>query len=214
MPKVAIVGGGALGREIHSWLCAAKAAGAPFDPIGYVDDGGPLMEGFAGVDLPYLGMIDALDIDKFELAMAIASPAAKKIVGDRLGARGGRFVTLVHPSAVITHTATLGEGVVIGPQAYIASHARIERLALVNSLSGIGHDVIIGACSTISSQVDITGHVIVGAGVFMGSGARVLPGVEIGEDARIGAGAVVVRRVKPGQTMFAAPARVLLEGSD
>jgi len=27
--------------------------------------------------------------------------------------------------------------VVIGPQAYVASHARIERLALVNSLSGI-----------------------------------------------------------------------------
>lgn len=209
MTRVVIVGGGALGREIHSWLLAASAAGAPYELAGYADDGGALMNGFAGVDLPYLGKLEDVELDGLMLAMAIASPAAKRAVGDRLQARGGRFLTLVHPSAVITHTAVLDEGVVIGPQAYVASHARIERLALVNSLTGIGHDVVIGACSTISSQVDVTGHVIVGAEVFMGSGARILPQVEIGEGARIGAGAVVVRRVKPGQVMFAAPARVL-----
>lgn len=209
MTKVVIVGGGELGREIHSWLLAAKAAGAPFDLAGYVDDNGALMDGWAGIDLPYLGAIGALDTTQWMLAMAIASPIAKRTVSERLLARGGRFVTLVHPSAVITHTAILAEGVVIGPQAYVASHARIERLALVNSLSGIGHDVVIGEYTTISSQVDVTGRVIVGSAVFMGSGARILPGVEIGEGARIGAGSVVVRKVKPGQTMFAAPARIL-----
>lgn len=209
MPKVAIIGGGALGREIHCWLMAAQAAGSPIELAGYADDSGASMHGWAGVDLPYLGTLDTLDPRDVELAMAIASPPAKRAVGDRLRARGARFATIVHPSAVITHTAILEEGTIIGPHAYVASHARIEPLVLVNSLSGIGHDTLIGACTTISSQVDITGGVIIGAGVFIGSGARILPNVEIGASARIGAGSVVVRRVKPGQTMFAAPARLL-----
>jgi sugar O-acyltransferase (sialic acid O-acetyltransferase NeuD family) len=207
MARIAIIGGGALAREVHSWLLAMKQAGAEIDLAGYADDSGPSMEGFAGIDLPYLGPIQALAVDGLELAMAIGSPAAKASIAKALRAKGARFATIVHPSAVVTPTAMLGEGVVIGPLAYIASHARIEELVIVNALSGIGHDTVIGACTTISAQVDITGGGVVGREAFFGTGARSLPNVVIGAGAKIGAGAVVVRRVKPGQTMFAAPAK-------
>jgi sugar O-acyltransferase (sialic acid O-acetyltransferase NeuD family) len=207
MARIAIIGGGALAREVHSWLLAMKQAGAPIELVGYADDSGPSMDGFAGIDLPYLGAIQALEVDGLELAMAIGSPAAKASIAEALRAKGARFATIVHPSAVVTPTAMLGEGVVIGPLAYIASHSRIEELVIVNALSGIGHDTVIGACTTISAQVDITGGGVVGREAFFGTGARSLPNVVIGAGAKIGAGAVVVRRVKPGQTMFAAPAK-------
>jgi len=209
MPKIAIIGGGALGREIHSWLRAMKQAGAPIDLAGYADDGGASMDGFPDIDLPYLGPIRALPVDNVELAMGVGSPSAKASIGQMLREKGARFATIVHPSAVVTQTAFLAEGVVIGPLAYVAFHARLEELVIVNALSGIGHDTMIGACTTISAQVDITGGGIVGREAFFGTGARTLPNIVIGDGARIGAGAVVMRKVKPGQTIFAAPGRVL-----
>ena len=71
------------------------------------------------------------------------------------------------------------------------------------------HDVVVGAYSTLSSQVDLTGAVQVGECCFFGSGARVLPDITVGAEARIGAGAVVMRTVAAGAVMYAAPARKL-----
>jgi acetyltransferase-like isoleucine patch superfamily enzyme len=75
--------------------------------------------------------------------------------------------------------------------------------------SGIGHDAVAGEFTTLSSVVDVTGNVQIGKDVSIGSGARLLPGVKVGDGAVIGAGSIVVRSVKPGVTVFAAPAKTL-----
>ncbi|HWI87124.1 MAG TPA: NeuD/PglB/VioB family sugar acetyltransferase [Sphingomonas sp.] len=205
MRKIVIVGGGAFGRELLSWTIAAGAG----ELAGYVDDAGPAMDGYAGIDLLYLGSVASFDPAGLLLAIAVGDPKKKRQLADALAGRGAQFLTLVHPSAIVTSDAVLDEGAVVGPLTYVATNSRIGRLASVNSLCGIGHDVRIGAYSTISSQVDVTGGVQLGEAVFVGSGARILPGLKIGAQARIGAGSVVTRHAKDGQTLFAPPARTL-----
>lgn len=202
--KAILIGGGEFGRELLSWARAADS----HEIIGYVDDAGPLMEGIRGVSLAFLGAIDAIDqFPGVTLLMAIGDPKVKRQVVERLDRRGARYGSVVHPSAVITETAQLGEGLTVGPHSYIATHAEIGRLVCINSLSGIGHDTVIGDYSTISSGCDITGLVRLGQAVFMGSGARIIPRLTVGDNARIGAGSVVVRAVGDGQTVYAPPAR-------
>jgi sugar O-acyltransferase (sialic acid O-acetyltransferase NeuD family) len=205
-----IVGGGAFGREVLAW---AKEAAATFGDQGilwnaFLDEKHEALAAFPELGLEWVGdpasyAYNANDV----LLIAIGDPAAKALLIDRLIASGSELHTLVHPSAVVAASASIGRGVVIGPHSYVATHATLHDGVCVNSLTGIGHDATVGKCSTISSQVDVTGNVVIGERVFIGSGARILPSVSIGDNAKIGAGAVVVRGIKPGKSVYAQPAR-------
>jgi len=203
-----MVGGGALAREILDWFGPQFArSGDRF--VGYLDDGDAPMAAF-GRDLPYLGKIAGhTPKPGVLLVMGIGTPAGKTAVGKALRAAGGRFATLVHDRAFVTASARLGEGVLVGPFANVSSDSKVEDLVTINGHSGVGHDVVLGAGSTLSCHVDLTGRAKVGEGVFFGSGARVLPGVTVGAGGTIGAGAVIVRDTAPGGTYYAAPARKL-----
>lgn len=207
--KAILIGGGAFARELLSWAEAACRAGQGVEVVGYVDDAGPVMDGYAGVSVPCLGTISDLRIGDAILLCAVGAPDTKRKLAERYGVAAGRWGRIIHPSAVITDNAILGEGIVIGPQCYVANHARIGDLVAVNSFCGVGHDVQVGHFATISSGIDLMGGVVVEDDTFIGSGARILPGVRVGTAARIGAGSIVMRQVKPGKTVFAAPAKTL-----
>ncbi|WP_306396221.1 NeuD/PglB/VioB family sugar acetyltransferase [Telluria beijingensis] len=206
--RTILVGAGAFARELIEWsLDGALEDGRAF--TAFLDSSPAALDGF-GYRLDYLGAIDDfIPREGDRLVMAIGDPAAKARLGGLLKARGARFARLVHPSATVARSALLGEGVVICPQAVVSSHARVGDLVAINALSGVGHDVVLGACSTLSCHVDLTGRVEVGEGCFFGSGARVLPKVAIGAGARIGAGATVMRNVPANAVMYAMPAKKL-----
>lgn len=206
--RLIMVGGGAFGREVLDWA-RNSAASRSVNEIGFVlDANADALAGYGDLGLVHLGDPASFNVEFGDaFIMAIGDPAAKASLAATLSAQGAEFMNVVHGSAVVASTAHLARGIVIGPNSYIATHAVLEEFVCVNSLTGIGHDANVGAFSTVSSQVDITGKVIVGERVFIGSGARILPEVQIGAGARIGAGAVIVRNVKPNTSMYAAPAR-------
>jgi len=206
--RTILVGAGAFARELIDWsLDGALEDGGAFD--AFLDSSAAALDGF-GHRLDHLGPIDDfVPREGDRLVMAIGDPAAKARLAALLKSRGARFARLVHPRATVARSAVLGEGVVICPHALVSSHARIGDFVAVNAQSGVGHDVVLGACSTLSCQVDLTGWVKVGEGCFFGSGARVLPKVTIGAGARIGAGAVVMRNVPENAVMYALPAKKL-----
>lgn len=203
-----IVGGGAFGREVLDWVANSVSADTLPRIEGFLDADANVMDRFPELGLALLGDPATYQVQPGDVfVMAIGSVASKAKLAALLEAQDAEFLTVIHRTAVVASTAKLGKGVVIGPLAYIGTHAVLGDYSCVNSLTGIGHDAVLGAYTTISSQVDVTGMVRVGERSFIGSGARILPSVSVGEDTRIGAGSVVVRNVKPGSTLFAAPAR-------
>ncbi len=204
-----LVGGGAFGRELINWAAdAARAGGLP--PLtGFLDQSEHALDGFA-YTLAWRGTIEDYEpVAGERLVIAIAEPEPKRQVVELLRARGARFASLVHPTAVIAGSARLGEGVVACPFALVSADAQVGDFVSINTMSSVGHDVRLGDFSTLSAHVDLTGRVEVGPACFFGSGAKVLPDVRIGERARIGAGAVVMRHVKAGAVMYAPPAKQL-----
>jgi sugar O-acyltransferase (sialic acid O-acetyltransferase NeuD family) len=212
MPKsYVIVGGGGFGREVMCWALDACRGSA--DAVrGFVDDDPARAADPKAVSgVPYLGTIDGFTVGADDVALlAIAGSAARRAIAARLGARSVRTGSLVHPTAVVAASATLGEGVILCPLSLVSAGAVVGRYVIVNAASTVGHDTVIGDFTTLSSHVDITGAVIVGEDVMMGSGACVLPGVSIGARCVIGAGAVVVRSTPDGVTMYSSPAKRLL----
>lgn len=205
--RLVIAGAGAFGRELMCW--ADRAVGATWGSMAWVDDNPQALDGF-DYPLPWLGSFaDYQPADGDLCVVSAGTTATKRRLVAGLQARGARFATLVHPSAIVARTARLGEGCVICPLAFVSADARLGAFVIVNGLSSVGHDVVLGAYSTLSAHVDLTGQVLVGEGAFFGTGAKVVPRVKIGSNAIVGAGATVMRTVPDGATVFTMPAKKL-----
>jgi sugar O-acyltransferase (sialic acid O-acetyltransferase NeuD family) len=207
--RLIVAGCGAFARELINWAQDAADAGRGASISAFLDANPAALEGYP-YQLEWRGDIDDYRAQDGEAVLvAIGDPAAKRAVVARLRERGAVFASLVHPSAVIARSAVLGEGVVVCPQAVVSADANVGDFVAVNVLSSVGHDVKLGAYSTLSSHVDLTGYVQTGEGVFFGSGAKILPKLKIGARAKIGAGAIVMRSVAEDAVIYTAPARKL-----
>ena len=206
--RLIVVGAGGCGREIMQWAFDVAACGqAPWHPYGFIDDNPQVLEGKSSV-APYLGTIQGWQPHPEELfVMGIADPKIKRRLVALLQSRGARFTGLVHPSALVAATATVGQGVVLCPYGVISANSTVGDFVLVNIYSCICHDAQVGDYSTISNHCDLTGGVTLGAEVFVGSHSSIIPGITVGAGAYLGAGSVVVRPVPAGAKVVGVPAR-------
>ncbi len=116
---------------------------------------------------------------------------------------------VVHPSSVVSPTATLNKGALIGPCVAIGSYVNAGVQFVVNRSASLGHDCEISDYCTIGPNTALCGGCRLENGVYIGAGATLLPKVTVGRNAVIGAGAVVTKDVPPGTVVTGNPARVV-----
>jgi UDP-perosamine 4-acetyltransferase len=122
-------------------------------------------------------------------------------------AAGLTALTLVHPSAIVSASARLGNGTQCLWGAIIAAGAAIGANVIVNSGAVVEHDCRIGDHAHIASGATLTGAVKVADFAHIGAGAVVRQGLSIGAGAIVGAGSVVTRPVPASVTVAGNPAR-------
>lgn len=120
-----------------------------------------------------------------------------------------QYATAIHPSAIISPSAKIGEGTVVMPGAIINAGAVIGKHCIINTGASIDHECEIGDFCHIAPHATLCGQVHVGDGTLVGVGASVIPSVEIGKWCTVGAGAAVVENVPDDQTVVGVPAKEL-----
>jgi len=125
---------------------------------------------------------------------------------------GKPFVTLIHPTAYLSKSSTIGEGTILGVNSVVASHTTLGNHVIVNRSATIGHHTTIGDYVTISPQANIAGACSIGDKSYIALGATIIDRVTIGAGAIVGAGAVVTKDVAPGDKVMGIPARVVDSG--
>lgn len=120
---------------------------------------------------------------------------------------GVELATICHPTATISPSAVLGDGVFVGPGAVVGTGAHIGRGSIVNTGAVVDHDCRIGANVHIAPGVVLSGAVVVGDDVLVGVGSTVIQGVRIGSRVVVGAGAAVIGDLPEGATALGVPAR-------
>lgn len=212
--KLVIMGAGGFGREVHAWLLDAIKNGGcrathdtTWEIAGFIDDVSNAPDIFPGLP-PILSKIDDyVPAPDTYVVCAIANPAAKKLLTQKLLAKGTQFFTLIHSSAVIGTNVVIGEGTVICPFTVLSTDLSVGDFVTINSGCTIGHDARIADYCTLSGHCDVTGGVSLHEGAFLGSHAVIVPKVVVGEYSVVGAGSVVIRKVAPGVTVFGVPAK-------
>lgn len=128
---------------------------------------------------------------------------------NRLGLDESRFEAIVHPTAVIDESATVGPGCIIHPGVCVGNDAVLNSFAIVAVNSAIGPYSVLDSYAMVTSLVAILSSAHIGKSVFVGSCSCVTEGVRIGKGSMIGAGTVVSRDLNDGCFILGNPGRVL-----
>lgn len=145
------------------------------------------------------------------MIVSIGVNRIRKMIVERLKANNSaiKFVTAIHPSAVISPSAKIGEGTVVMAGAVINADAVIGNHCIVNTGATVDHDCKIGDYCHIAPGVNISGATHVGEGTWVGVGSCVIQCLNIGKNCMIGAGSVVVKDIPDNVTAFGCPAKVI-----
>ena len=148
------------------------------------------------------------------MIVSIGVNRIRKIVVERLKSKAEacgnalEFATAIHPSAIISASAKIGEGTVVMAGAVINADAVIGKHCIVNTGATVDHDCVIGDYCHIAPGAHISGGTHIGEGTWIGVGACVIQCLNIGKDCMIGAGSVVVKDIPDGVTAYGNPCRV------
>lgn len=209
MKNLVIIGAGGCGREVLQWAKDINEEKPRWNIKGFIDDNTGALEG-KKCSVAVISGIDDYEIcPDDEFVCCIGSSKVRKMIVEKLKAKGAEFVTLIHPNAVVADSCTIGEGVIIYPYALISDNAVLGDGCIVNMYSSIAHDSVLGEYCTISAHCDVTGMCTLGDRVFMGTTSHVVPGSRIGSDVYICAGSTVMTRVRDGMKVLGNPAKIV-----
>lgn len=207
MKKIAI-----LGASGHGGVVADIAQQCGYTDVVFFDDAWPEKKKYKIWEVA--GNCETLidELAKFDSCIvAIGDCSIRNDKHHKLKSNGAKFATLIHPSAVISKYAIIGEGSIICEGAIVKAFSTVGSSCIINTSATIGHDVTVGDCVHVSSGSNIAGHVIIHDNTWIGIGSSINQCIVVGANVMVGSGSVVVKNVPGGLTVAGVPAKPLLK---
>jgi sugar O-acyltransferase (sialic acid O-acetyltransferase NeuD family) len=190
----------------------AAASSPKYECIGFLDDA-PSVQKTMVQGIPVLGSLDKAaalgDVFFVNGIGSVRNYLRKPEILARAGIPNERFETIVHPSADVSVSATLGPGTVVLQNVTIASQVRVGAHVIILPNSVLSHDDVVGDFTCIAGGVCVSGAVTVGRSCYLGSNCSIIERIRIGDESLVGIGSVVLKDIPAGSIYVGNPARFL-----
>lgn len=169
-----VLGGGTLGRFIAD--IAADCEGLTI--AGFFDDRYPAVAEIGGI--PVVGRFsDADPAVHRHIAIGVGEPKDRRRLFEQCCAAGFELPSVVHPSAVISRTATIADGVIIGPHSTVLSGSRIGSGCCLLSMVNVNHDITVQPWCLIGASVAIGNGATLEEGCHIAMGQVIRPAATV-----------------------------------
>ncbi|WP_028043145.1 acetyltransferase [Candidatus Stoquefichus massiliensis] len=206
--KMIIIGAGGHGKVV-----ADIAKKNQYEVIGFIDDNENKKK---NGKYDVIGTIKDIDMylnsddDKYSnlyFFVAIGNNQMREEISKLLMKKGIIQPTLIHPSAVIDDSVSIGEGTVVMANVVINADTNVGSACIINTSSSVDHDCIIEDYVHISPGVHIAGTVKVGKRTWIGIGTSIINNISLNEYVIIGAGSSVIKDIDDKGIYFGIPAK-------
>jgi sugar O-acyltransferase (sialic acid O-acetyltransferase NeuD family) len=202
--RLLIAGAGGHGRVVAD---CAEAMG-DWSSIVFFDDRWPDLQ--HNLHWPVVGNISTLiesTSGDDKIFIGIGSAAARMHLLGQMKESKSRLATVIHPSAIVSRYASIGQGSLVVAGAVINIGAQIGDGCIVNTGATVDHDCRLANGVHVCPGAHLAGNVTIGANSWIGIGACVREGMTIGSNVTIGAGATVVCHFANDTTGLGTPAK-------
>lgn len=138
--------------------------------------------------------------------ISIGNNQIRKQVAERLQTVYGKAI---HPSAILSPTAKIGDGTVVMQGAIVQADAKVGKHCIINTGASVDHECVIGDYAHISPHATLCGNVHIGEGSWIGAGTTVIPNLSVGKGCVIGAGSVITENIPDHVLAFGNPCKVV-----
>jgi acetyltransferase EpsM len=207
MNPIVVIGEGGHSKVIQDIITAVN----DYKIVTILDDKYEDVQKRAGIFYGPISAVSSIinEYKNIKFIVAIGNNQFRSEIVNRIGLSKERFATLIHPTAIISPTARIGEGTVVMPNCVINANTEIGKHVIINTGAIVEHDNHISDYAHISPNATLTGNVTVGEGTHIGASATVIPGIKIGEWSIVGAGSTVIRDIPPFSKAVGSPTRFI-----
>ena len=213
MIQLVILGGSNAYWEITELIRDINAVENKYEIIAVLDDDkGIIGKNFDGVivDGPLEKAITFSQDVKFIFAIgSYKTRIIRSAILKRLNINESRFETLIHPSAKIFSTATVGNGCIIHYGTIVFNHTKISSFCVIAANCVIAVSNYIGRGALLGSGIITTTGVKIGSYSFIGSGTLIGEYIEIEPGAQVGMGSLILKNIKAGTFVLGNPPKTL-----
>ncbi len=214
MKNLVLIGGGGNALVILSTIMDINNIKKQFKVIGFLDDKKVKLR-----NIKYLGKINKKNINSLLKnrninfiwtlrSVNLQKQHIKKLINLNIPERN--FVTIIHPTAVVSSMAKIGKGVTIQPYVNIGPNVKIGNHVHIFAQAMIGHDTKLGSYVYVANNVSIGAKINVGEGVYFGSNSTIIEKIKIFKWSIIGMGSVLLKNVNSQKIMVGNPAKELI----
>lgn len=125
-----------------------------------------------------------------------------------------KFISAIHPNAVIGKNVFIDDGTVVVAGAIINCDTKIGKHCIINTNTSVGHECLINDFSSMAPGVTIGGNVVLEKYTAISLGASIIGNIKIGEHTVIGAGALVLKNMEAYKVAYGVPAKIIRNRSE
>lgn len=210
MKDLIIIGARGFGREVYNLALDCINAGLQIRIKGFLDDNSNALDGYDNYP-SILSSVESYEVQSNDVFIcALGEVKYKKIYVDKIINKGGEFISLIHPLALIGQNSKIGKGCIVRTICSISCDVTIGDFVTIMGFVNIGHDVNISNWCHIGAYSFMGGFSSLDESVTIHPGSKILPHKKVGNNAIVGAGSVILRNVRPCTTVFGVPAKKIV----